>query len=177
MSFTALLLPLRPHLTYYQYLAEKKKKSVQSFPPSGSSCGNPTPKYGASSKTLARPGEQGLPASRTPPHSPAAALRSTQTRPTILGSTHIPRSGLAALPASTPQPPGCPLPSLLRLTSQSPQWAHTHSPTWAGSGAPRRRAPPCAPQPAPAQMRSACSSASPPAQPGGATQGGTARSP
>lgn len=91
MSFTALLLPLRPHLTYYRYLAGGKKKSVQSFPPAalpgGTRC-----KYGTGRKTLARLGEQGLPASRSPPHWPGAALRSAQTRPTILGSTHILRS-------------------------------------------------------------------------------------
>lgn len=118
MSFTALLLPLRPHLTYYRYLAGGKKKSVQSFPPAalpgGTRC-----KYGTGRKTLARLGEQGLPASRSPPHWPGAALRSAQTRPTILGSTHIPRSPLAA-------PPPAPVSSAFpRLTSQRPQRAHT----------------------------------------------------
>lgn len=40
MSFTALLLPLRPHLTYYRYLAGGGG-ICPVFPPSGSSWGNP----------------------------------------------------------------------------------------------------------------------------------------
>ncbi|XP_072589725.1 uncharacterized protein [Vulpes vulpes] len=63
------------------------------------------------------PGQAGrVPASRTPPHSPEAAL----TRPTILGSTHIPRCRLAALPHLLP-PASSAVPG---LTAQSPQGAH-----------------------------------------------------
>lgn len=124
MSFTALLLPLGPHLTYYQYLAGRKKKICpQAFPPAALPVGTRrTP--GAGRKTLARQGHQGLPASRTPPHSPAAALRSPHRRPTILGSTHIPRSRLAALPPSSPGVLCRPEADL----AKPPAGAHTHPP-------------------------------------------------
>lgn len=66
-----------------------------------------------------------------PSPQPTHGCTSLPTRPTILGSTHIPRSHLAALPPSFP----CPLSSEAG-PAKPPAATHTHPPTWAGSGDP-----------------------------------------
>lgn len=68
------------------------------------------------------------PATRTPPDTPAAALRSTHSCPTLLGSTYIPGSRRATLLLPSPASPD--VPELPR---------RRHSPTHLGRGSPAAR--------------------------------------
>lgn len=168
MSFTALLLPLLPHLTHYQYLAEKKNLST-GFRPLPTLhpwlfCGNPTQTESPTMTPRAR--RAGAPAFRAPPRTPA--LRPAHWRPTILGSTHVPGSGLRALP------PFFPSVLALRGCRAEPRAGGTHThlgrtgPGWALRPALRGQLSTNAPGLFPAAS---------PARLGGAARGGTARSP
>lgn len=163
MSFTALLLPLLPHLTHYQYLAEKKNLST-GFRPLPTLhpwlfCGNPT--QTESPTTTPRARRAGAPAFRAPPRTPA--LRPAHWRPTILGSTHVPGSGLRALP------PFFPSVLALRGCRAEPRAGGTHT-HWAGPDPAGRSALRSAASSA--QMRPACSP--PPLRPGWEARPGAA---
>lgn len=156
MSFSALLLPLRPYLTYYQYLAENNICS-RALPLSGSSRRN------RCKHTAGRAGK--VPGHAHPsPHARGRAPLHTLAPNSSWIHLH-PWISSGHLPPSLPGVPGRP--------RAAPAQALAHPP---GPGLPGSALRPALLE-APAGMRSACSSASTPAQPGGATQGGTARSP
>lgn len=169
MSFTALLLPLQLQLTYYQYLAGKNSSPRAFLPgalPVGTRC-----KHRAAGRPLT------LRVTQVPAPLP--------TLPRLYSSLHTPVQLFLDLLTSLDlsgrrPPPSSPPPSRVLCCLEThpaklPAGTYTHPPG-PDLGIPAR-APPCAPPPAPAQLCSACSSTSPPAEPGGATQGGTARSP
>lgn len=124
MSFSALLLPLRPYLTYYQYLAEKNICS-RALPLSGSSRRNRCKHTaGRAGKVpgLAHPSPHAR--GRAPLHTLAPNSSWIHLHPWI-SSGHPPPS-LPGVPGRPRVSPSCP-------------GAGTRPPTWAGT--PRQRAP------------------------------------
>lgn len=140
MSFTALLLPLLPHLTHYQYLAEKKK-SVHRLPPPTyppplallwEPDANREPDDDPAGKEGRGPGlPRPSPHACTPPCTLAPNYSWIYSRPRIRAARPAP-----FLP-QRPRPP--------RLPGRAPRGRHTHPP---GPDRTRLGAPPCAPRPA-----------------------------
>lgn len=163
MSFTALLLPLLPHLTHYQYLAEKKICPPASAPylPStpGSSVGTRR-KQRARRRPRGQGGQGPRPSAPLPARLHSALHTGAQLFLDLLTS---PDPGCAPCPLSSPAS------SPSEAAGQSPARA-AHTPTWAGPDPAGRSALRSAASSA--QMRPACSP--PPLRPGWEARPGAA---